>query len=995
MVPELSLEIIYYKQKTDFKLEFLLCSACSVRFLSTLTTEPKALTRALKRALSRSRAVVLVGSFCFENAEYLPKLISSAVGIPLAAVDQAHYDILSETQILLPAGAIPLVSISGNCGGCVLERADQSLILLTDDFALRHEISGDLVCPYLAHFAGKKKPAASETTATATAAAEKPAASLDRVEANAVQQAKAPNLNQPETHEKPKETAGPEADSHPITPLNSETKPLTGLAKAEQIIRSALQTADDIVAAMGQEGDSAVSALKSPENPLYQKPDKLPLGNQAAVSAETGALSQTPHAAPEPEREKYQNPSLTIQPLPPEPEQPTADAVLPLLEEPLQKLVSGPGYSVLEQPDRMGHNVYQNMVMAEPPKRQKRKLVRAIISVILVICVILGAYFGYEYVYQPVHCSAVYSGIQEMYGQSWDSLPENMLMKFGRLYSTNRDISGWLSLPVCEINYPVVTTVRKSEAYYSTHLFEGSVSEYGTPYMNEQPDNNNFYRNLIIYGKSFADGQMFSKLKQYLSLENYRQAPVFTFDTVFVENKWKIFAVFEVPDERLSEYCQSTFFDDSAFHAYLEKLRAASMIETGIELTEQDELITLVSKGDSKNVVVVARKVREGESPLVDVTESRVRDYKEIASHAVPAIAPGALQEVTPSKPADSSVDPAMADNASSRYEQQGPVSSQVAVKPNQSISSKPASRPSSTVNTSGVASNQSSSSAASNSSAIAVGPGVQLPTITVTNQSTGIRFTGNAADILAQVIEAEMGSGYHLEALKAQTVAAYSWLICNGALNGKAPTVPMKPAGARAKQAVQEVAGVVAVSGGNIAQTFYYAISAGKTANCQDIWVASLPYLVSVDSSVDKNVSGFQTIRSYRAVDVAAWVKASLGVDLTRIHDKNQWFKCTYDQNGLYVKTVNIGGSVQKGTYLREKIFTSARVGGANVLRSSAYTILYNQNEDKFTFTVKGYGHGVGMSQVGANAYAKSGWNYEQILKHYYKGISLGMYIG
>lgn len=238
------------------------------------------------------------------------------------------------------------------------------------------------------------------------------------------------------------------------------------------------------------------------------------------------------------------------------------------------------------------------------------------------------------------------------------------------------------------------------------------------------------------------------------------------------------------------------------------------------------------------------------------------------------------------------------------------------------------------------------------------------------------------------------MGSGYHLEALKAQTVAAYSWLICNGALKGGAPAVPMKPAGARAKQAVKEVAGVVAVYGGNVAQTYYYAISAGYTANCQDVWLGSLPYLVSVDSSVDKNISGYQTVRSYRAADVAKWVKETTGVDLTALSDKSKWFQCRYDAHGLYVKTVTIGGKLsKKGPYLREQIFTSARVGSANVLRSSAYTVTYNKAEDKFIFTVRGYGHGIGMSQVGANAYAKNGWSFEQILKHYYKGITLGMY--
>ena len=82
-----------------------------------------------------------------------------------------------------------------------------------------------------------------------------------------------------------------------------------------------------------------------------------------------------------------------------------------------------------------------------------------------------------------------------------------------------------------------------------------------------------------------------------------------------------------------------------------------------------------------------------------------------------------------------------------------------------------------------------------------------------------------------------------------------------------------------------------------------------------------------------------------------------------------------------------------KNSTYMRDTFFNASRVGASNVLRSSAYTIAYNESEDVFIFTVKGYGHGVGMSQAGANQYAKNGWTYDEILKHYFTGITLGTY--
>ena len=1107
MVPELSLEVIYYKQKTDFKLEFALCSACSVRFLSTLTETQQDFTNALRRAFSRSRAVVLVGSFLPKGPDYLPRLLAETVGLRLEGVDTAHFGITNTTQLLLPQGGLPLVTVHGRCGGCVVEKADQSLILLTDEPGLRQELTEDLICPYLAYFAEhkafkkrKKGQGAAEKqppqplpvtpggvvnsgqptapSAKTPGAADQNAAVQSAAVQNAVaQNAAVPNMIVPganaagaaapqggtapfknaalqgeSSNLNPKNTPAQGGGSvlPPKPPLSAEQRAtkaaepaLSGLAKAEEIIHSALKTADDIIAAVhagkslpnpaatpayGTKFTAAQPAASSAQTELQkgQQPvdQNIKIGTPAAQSGQTvppaapkaaGNTDEWVHSPKTPKGGQPEpNASFAGEPLPTaEAKQPysdpefilltgqetpvTEDSVLPV-ETPQTPVECEreTGYSVLEQPDCLGDNIYGSFLEGETPNRRRRKVIRAIISVVLVICVILAAYFGYEYVYQPVHCSAVYNGVREMYGQTWGELPENMLVKFGRLYSMNRDISGWLSLPECDINYPVVTTVNRSAAYYNTHLFEGSVSEYGTPYINQTTDAESFYRNLVVYGKSFEDGQMFSKLRNYLNLEVYRKAPVISFDTVYLESKWKVVAVFETAQENAAEYCQSVFFDDDAFALYLEKIRNASVIETGIGLTAQDELLTLTSEQNGKSVIVVSRKVREGESPLVDVTESHVRDYKKAEDKTVQAAASASLKEESsaPNKPADSSVDKSMIDGASSRYEQSGPSGSQVTVpvKPSKPVSSAPSSsivssRPA------GSSSGGSTSSAGSSQSS-APTPAVKLPNITVTNQSTGQKVNGNAADILAQVIEAEMGSGYHLEALKAQTVAAYSWLICNGALKGGAPAVPMKPAGARAKQAVKEVAGVVAVYNGNVAQTYYYAISAGYTANCQDVWQASLPYLVSVDSSVDKNISGYQTVRSYRAADVARWVKETTGVDLTALSDKSKWFHCSYDKNGCYVKTVTIGGKLsKKGPYLREKIFTSARVGSANVLRSSAYIITYNKAEDKFIFTVRGYGHGIGMSQVGANAYAKNGWSFEQILKHYYKGITLGMY--
>ena len=99
----------------------------------------------------------------------------------------------------------------------------------------------------------------------------------------------------------------------------------------------------------------------------------------------------------------------------------------------------------------------------------------------------------------------------------------------------------------------------------------------------------------------------------------------------------------------------------------------------------------------------------------------------------------------------------------------------------------------------------------------------------------------------------------------------------------------------------------------------------------------------------------------------------------------------------GLFNKKHSVGKSI--ATLRKEKGWTQVELAeklqvkgnsiyGTLGLRSGAYTVTYNAENDTFTFNVKGHGHGVGMSQVGAKGYANQGWDYKKILQHYYKGV-------
>lgn len=250
---------------------------------------------------------------------------------------------------------------------------------------------------------------------------------------------------------------------------------------------------------------------------------------------------------------------------------------------------------------------------------------------------------------------------------------------------------------------------------------------------------------------------------------------------------------------------------------------------------------------------------------------------------------------------------------------------------------------------------------------------------VTLTFLNNGEVRQGSALDVIASVVEAEMGSGYELEALKAQAVATYSFMLTRGSHNGEAVQVPMKAPSAKALQATKEVLGQCAYYNNSVAQTYYYAISAGYTANCQDIWSSKIPYLTAVESTPDASASKFATQKSFTSAQIIEKINAKYPeVDFNGAAKEN-WFACTYDDNNIYCTKVVIANQLQmKGTKFYEFLG----------LRSPAYTVSYDAATDTFTFNVRGYGHGVGMSQVGANGYAKQGWDYKKILQHYYQGV-------
>ena len=632
----------------------------------------------------------------------------------------------------------------------------------------------------------------------------------------------------------------------------------------------------------------------------------------------------------------------------------------------------------------------------EPAGRKpKKRLAIALTAILLSLALVAGGCFGYINWFQPWQTDRVYTRMSGLYGKTGEgALPPSASSAFGALYDENPDIAGWLTLPNTSVNYPVAAVNQNTAGYYESHLFDGTWNHSGTLYTGCVPLANGYYRNMTIYGKDLGDGRMLSDLQRYLELSFYQSSPLLTMDTLYTKGQWKIFSVFRSTGEDPLDYNQSVFSDDTAFLTYIAALADRSAIRTAVDLRADDEILTLVAKGDDGSVVLAARKVRPGESIQVNTAAASVNPDPVPVAQPVTfsmnallgrfgLLGTAAAAEAPQNMNAGQTVSQTEADTPSS---QPVPTSSQ-AEQPAEQPAELPAQAP--------VIPEEPvyEPPAAGENYPAAELPAGEDPVLTVRNQFDQDRLlSAPASEIIAGVVEAEMGPSYEMEALKAQAVAAYSWMLCNGAADGKNPRVYWKTPSDKVMEAVKATQGQRALYGDAVACTYYYAISAGRTALPSDIWGGgNQPYLVSVDSSVDVHVAKFETKVTYRAPDVAGWIKDVYGVDVSSV-DKNSWFHVTYDDYGVYARSVLIGGALWvRAPSLRNDLFTSSRAGSGNGLRSSAYTVAYDADSDCFTFTVRGYGHGVGMSQTGANEYAKQGWSYEQILQHYFTGITVG----
>jgi stage II sporulation protein D len=269
--------------------------------------------------------------------------------------------------------------------------------------------------------------------------------------------------------------------------------------------------------------------------------------------------------------------------------------------------------------------------------------------------------------------------------------------------------------------------------------------------------------------------------------------------------------------------------------------------------------------------------------------------------------------------------------------------------------------------------------------------------TVSVYDTISGRTLILGLEEYITGVVAGEMPVSFGPEALKAQAVAARSYAlykIAHGSQNDAAhhgaqlctdsthckayvtlEELTAKWGGDKAEDIFTQVGAAVKATEGEIltydgaaALTVFHSSSDGVTESAAAVWGSAVPYLVSVDTPEETDPS----VTVFTQDQLAAALSAD-GVS----YDGTALPKLSYDDAGR-VASVDFGGVSVAGTRVREALG----------LRSTDFTLVILEGE--YIFTVRGYGHGVGMSQYGAAAMAAQGSDYKAILAHYYPGTAL-----
>ncbi len=277
---------------------------------------------------------------------------------------------------------------------------------------------------------------------------------------------------------------------------------------------------------------------------------------------------------------------------------------------------------------------------------------------------------------------------------------------------------------------------------------------------------------------------------------------------------------------------------------------------------------------------------------------------------------------------------------------------------------------------------------------------------IKVYNNKTNEVMVIDFEEYLKGVVASEMPAEFNIEALKAQGITARTYLlyrlkkfpngqpehlgapICTGihcqVWSSKDELINSHSEGwydnywSKIEEAVESTRGQILVYDNKIIEPLYHSTSGGRTENSEDVFSAAVPYLRSVESPYEGE-----------SPRLNGSVKITTGEFISKI--ESVYGDMDITESNLDEKIVL--GEVSEGGKIKTIIIDDTAISGREIrslfnLNSTNFSFIQNGNQIEILTT--GYGHGVGMSQWGADGMADEGYNYKEILKHYYTGVEI-----
>lgn len=277
---------------------------------------------------------------------------------------------------------------------------------------------------------------------------------------------------------------------------------------------------------------------------------------------------------------------------------------------------------------------------------------------------------------------------------------------------------------------------------------------------------------------------------------------------------------------------------------------------------------------------------------------------------------------------------------------------------------------------------------------------------ITIYHHTTQQIQTLPMKEYIKGVVCAEIPAGFHEEAIKAQAVIAHTYALRIQNNLAQSPDESLKGAQIstdpdkhqayftpeeikkrygkqydtywqKVSNCVDAVINQVVTYQDQPIIAAFHSISNGSTENPEYVWGQSVPYLIPIASEGDASSPHYKSTEYFSEKQVRSILQQQYP-NISFSEDKSQWFSIQSNTPGGYVDQVSVLGQQTNGQEIR-KLFG---------LKSASFTVAYQDNQ--FLFTTWGYGHGVGLSQYGADYYAKQGMTYDQILAHYYPNTTL-----